>query len=160
MIPISDPDTTFGGTHRFVRLVAAATLAFSALSLVNGCARETSSAGRAPAPATAQSRYDQLALQTLNDIVHGNFTAATGRFDTAVRQQLPPDALAGAWKTYQEQFGRYLSHGEPQDVARGDLTVVDVPLRMERQPGELRLTFNKNGRIAGFFFLKAGTPVP
>ena len=60
----------------------------------------------------------------------------------------------------QQQFGPYQSHGDPQDVQRGDITVVNVPLQMEREPGQFRLSVHPDGTIAGLFFLKEGVPVP
>ncbi|MFJ6761064.1 DUF3887 domain-containing protein [Streptomyces sp. NPDC091273] len=119
----------------------------------------TAVAGSASAATPAQTRYDRIALQTLNDIVKGNFTAATARFDATMRTQLPPATLATAWKTFQNQFGRYRSHGDPKDITVGEFTAVNVPLRMERTPAEFRVTFHKDGSIAGLFFLWTGAPV-
>ncbi|WP_433527055.1 DUF3887 domain-containing protein [Nocardia pseudovaccinii] len=100
------------------------------------------------------------ALQTLDAIVRADFTAATSHFDDAMKKKLPPDNLASSWTTYQKEFGRYQSHGDQQDVTRGDLTVVTVPLSMERKPGEFRVSMHKDATIAGLFFLEAGAPIP
>ncbi|MFD9408137.1 DUF3887 domain-containing protein [Streptomyces sp. NPDC059989] len=120
----------------------------------------TTVAGPAVAASPAQTRYDRIATQTLDDIVNGNYAAATAHFDATMRKALPPDALAEAWKTYQDQFGRYQSHGDPKDVAVGEFTMVNVPLRMEKHPGEFRVTFHEDGTIAGLWFLAPGAPVP
>lgn len=150
---------------------ATVTLAACALLPVNGSALAAMQ-NRATATATAtatvgdpaaasrdQTRYDRIAVQTLDDIVNGDFTAATAHFDTTVRKLLPPDALAGAWETYQGKLGRYQSHGDPRDDVSGEVTVVNVPLRMERQPGDFRVTFHEDGSIAGLWFLQAGLPI-
>lgn len=76
-----------------------------------------------------------------------------------MKQQLTPEALASTWTTYQEAFGKYLSHGAPQDVLLGELTVVNVPLQMEKEPGEFRVTFHPDATVAGLYFLKTGVPV-
>jgi Protein of unknown function (DUF3887) len=76
-----------------------------------------------------------------------------------MKQKLTPEDLSSSWTTYQEAFGKYQSHGAPQDVPLGELTVVNTPLQMERQPGEFRVTFHPDQTVAGLFFLKAGTPV-
>ncbi|MGW7461096.1 DUF3887 domain-containing protein [Streptomyces sp. NPDC054797] len=109
--------------------------------------------------APAQSRYDRITLQALDAIVNGTYTAATAHFDPRLAKLLPPDALGEAWETYQDEFGRYRSHGDPQDIAFGEFTVVNVPLRMERGPGEFRVTFHPDGSIAGLLFLKPGVPI-
>ncbi|MGR4878073.1 DUF3887 domain-containing protein [Streptomyces sp. LARHCF249] len=158
-------DPTPSGKRQLVEAVATVTLAACALFPANGLAladvqehATTTVAGRAAA-APAQTQYDRIATQTLNDIVNGKFTAATARFDATMRELLSPDALAEAWETYQDKFGRYQSHGDPKDVTFGEFTVVNVPLRMEREPGEFRVTFHKDGSIAGLLFLETGVPL-
>jgi hypothetical protein len=109
--------------------------------------------------AAAPSQDDQLALQILDAIVRGDFQTATAGFDDQMKQKLTPQDLSSSWATYQEAFGKYQSHGSPQDVALGALTVVNIPLQMQTQPGEFRVTFHPDQTVAGLFFLKAGTPV-
>lgn len=120
----------------------------------------TTPAGTESPPATAPSQYDQLALETLDAIVQGDFNSATTRFDDAMHQNLPPDMLESSWTTYQEQFGSYQSHADPQDTPRGQITVVSVPLQMEYAPGEFRVSFHQDETIAGLYFLQAGVPIP
>lgn len=158
-------DATRSG-RQLLLAVAAATLATCALLPVNGSApaatqthATTTAAGPAAVSTSARTRYDRIAVQTLEDIVNGDFTAATAHFDATVRKLLPPDALAGAWGTYQAKFGPYQSHGDPKDDVTGEFTVVNVPLRMERRPGEFRVTFHEDGTIAGLWFLEAGVPI-
>ncbi|EST24760.1 DUF3887 domain-containing protein [Streptomyces roseochromogenus] len=133
-----------GGKRRLTRAVGTVALAVSALLPAQGSA-------------LAASQDDTIALQTLDDIVKGDYTAATAHFDATVRRQLPPDALKKAWRNYEAQFGDYRSHQNPKDVAFGQFTVVSVPLRMAHGPGEFRVSFDRAGAIAGLFFLKPGT---
>ncbi|WP_369393567.1 DUF3887 domain-containing protein [Streptomyces sp. CG1] len=163
---MSEKETPFSSKRRVVQAVVTAALASSTLvsaadsapaaAQAHGTAQVTVSA---VARARAETQSDRFALQTLNDIVHGSFAAATAHFDATMRKQLPPDALAKVWTAYQHQFGRYQSHGNPKDNAFGKFTVVSVPLRMEHQPGEFRVSFNKDGTIAGLFLLKPGVPI-
>ncbi|MEU6509119.1 DUF3887 domain-containing protein [Streptomyces sp. NPDC046942] len=143
---MSANDIAPGGKGRLVRAVATVALAASAL---------LPAAGHAP----AAPQDDAIALRTLNDIVKGDYTAATAHFDATVRRQLPPDALKQAWSNYQEQFGRYTSHQRPEDAKAGGFTVVSVPLRMERGPGEFRVSFDNGGAVSGLFFLRPGVPL-
>jgi Protein of unknown function (DUF3887) len=110
--------------------------------------------------ATAATAPDQLALATLDNIVQGDDASATAAFDPTMQSALPAEALGQAWTTYQQVLGPYQSHGDPQDVQRGDLTVVNVPLQMEHEPGQFRLSVHPDGTIAGLYFLKQGVPVP
>ena len=134
-----------------MKLVTGVTAVFAATSVL--------ALGAAPA-ATAADTPDQVALATLDSIVSGDDAAAVAPFDDTMRPMLSAQALGQSWKTYQEQFGAYQSHGAPEDVQRGALTVVNVPLQMANQPGQFRLTVHPNGTIAGLYFLKDGVPVP
>jgi Protein of unknown function (DUF3887) len=119
----------------------------------------SSTARSSSAPANAN--YDQAALQLLDAITQGDFAAATANFDTEMRQKLSAQALSQAWAQYQQLYGTYQSHGDPQHVQKGNMTVVDVPLQMQKGPGLFRVTFHdKDGKVAGLFFLKPGTPLP
>ncbi|MFG2873623.1 DUF3887 domain-containing protein [Streptomyces sp. NPDC048337] len=156
-----DKDTAVSGKRRRVRAVAAVTLAACALLPVNGPASAATQADAASTVAAApvQTRYDRIATQALDDIVKGDFTAATAHFDATVRKLLPPDVLAKSWQAYQDQLGRYQSHGDPKDTAFGELTVVNIPLTMEHRPGEFRVTFHEDGSIAGLWFLEPGVSI-
>ncbi|MGW0364779.1 DUF3887 domain-containing protein [Streptomyces sp. NPDC002990] len=165
VVLMSGGDALLSGKRRLVRAVAAVTLGACTLLPVNGMALaavqpHAPTTVALPAPASpAQTPYDRIALTTLNDIVKGDFPAATARFDATTRELLPPDALARAWQAYQDEFGRYQSHGAPQGVAFREFTVVNVPLRMEHRPGEFRVAFREDGSIAGLWFLGAGVPI-
>lgn len=110
--------------------------------------------------ATAATTPDQLTLATLDNIVQGDDTTATAQFDSTMKSALSAEALGQAWTTYQQTMGAYQSHGDPQDLQRGDITVVNVPLQMQHEPGQFRLSVHPDGTIAGLFFLKEGVPVP
>lgn len=103
---------------------------------------------------------DEIALATFDNIVQGDDAAVTARFDPTMQSALSAAALGQAWTTYQQTLGSYQSHGDPQDLQRGDLTVVNVPLQMAREPGQFRLTVHPDGTIAGLYFLRQGVPVP
>ncbi|MEZ0051784.1 hypothetical protein ABIA30_002792 [Mycobacterium sp. MAA66] len=137
-----------------MRRLAAALLALCALMSLAGTA-----SAQPPQPQPPLAPTDRAA-QLLDAVVAGNYAAVTADFDPTMRKRLTPQALGSAWTTYQEVFGLYQSHDDPQQVPRGDLTVVSVPLDMAKQPGEFRLKFHGDGTIAGLYFLKAGVPIP
>jgi uncharacterized protein DUF3887 len=145
------------GLGWLTRLAARAALAAGIALAVVGLGAGMANADPAPVVIVAP---DQLALTTLTDIVQGNDSTVTAGFDPTMQQKLPAAALGQAWTAYQQQFGPYQSHGDPQDVMRGDITVVNVPLQMEREPGQFRLSVHPNGTIAGLFLLKQDVPVP
>jgi hypothetical protein len=121
-----------------------------------GASAPASAAPTSPAP----GQHDKRALQMLNQIIQGEFAAVRTDFDNEMQERLSCEKLSSAWAAYQQTLGSYQSHEDPQDVSRGDLTVVNVPLNMALTSGQLRVTFHSDGTIAGLYFLRAGIPVP
>jgi hypothetical protein len=109
-----------------------------------------------PAGAVVPSS-DGLAL--LAGVVAGRDDAVVTRFDPRLRATLDAAGLKAAWTKYRNLFGSYVSHGQPRETALGTLTVVRVPLEMKRRPGEFRVTFDAEGRVAGLYFLKTNVPL-
>ncbi|WP_395307577.1 hypothetical protein V4U86_19455 [Mycobacterium sp. AMU20-3851] len=110
--------------------------------------------------AAAETPADQIALSTLEEIVRGDYPAATTEFNPTMRTLLPTPALQQSWDLYQHAFGAYQSHGAPESIQRGETTVVNVPLQMARRPGQFRLTVQPDGTVAALTFLREGVPVP
>ncbi len=110
--------------------------------------------------AAAEVPPDQVALSTLDEIVRGDYPAAAADFNPTMQSLLPTQALQQSWDLYQQVFGAYQSHGVPENIQRGDVTVVNVPLQMTRRPGQFRLTVQPDGSVASLTFLKEGVPVP
>ena len=125
----------------------------------------SSSSATAASTRVTPGENDQLALQILDAILRGDFNAATAHFDSLLKQTLPPEALASSWAKYQQSFGNYQSHGNPQDTSAGGFPIVNIPLQMERKPGEFRVVFDRmisdpDATVSELDFLEAGAPVP
>ncbi|GHB78092.1 hypothetical protein GCM10010347_55660 [Streptomyces cirratus] len=174
MFLLPGKDTTRGGTtrggmwrRRLLLVAPAALVASLAVLPIGGCVPAVAQAHAAaqvtvPDARTVAARPDdeQLAVDTLDEVTRGDFTAVSARFDEALRGQATPEFLANSWNDYQKTFGRFESHGDPKQVASGNGNVVDVPLHMAKRPGDFRVTFNTEGQIVGLFFLRTGVPVP
>ncbi|HEY4702325.1 MAG TPA: hypothetical protein VIH64_10575, partial [Streptosporangiaceae bacterium] len=52
--------------------------------------------------------------------------------------------------------GHYERHGEPSVYQAGDLTVVDTPLFFEAGERMGRISYRRDGRVAGLLFLPPG----
>jgi hypothetical protein len=121
----------------------------------------TSTKATSSKSAPAKADYGQTAVGIIDAISQSDFTAATLDFDSHMQQTLPPSELSANWASYQQQYGTYKSHGQPQQVHKGNLTVVDIPLQMQKTAGLFRVSFrDKDGKVAALSFEKAGTPVP
>jgi hypothetical protein len=161
--PTRTETTLVSSTPIRTKAAAAVMAAILPLTACQSAPTAQSPAASSSAPASvapAPDRFNQQALDILNAVVRGDWNTVTAPFDPQMRQQLPAAKLCSAWSGYQQQFGNYQSHGDPQPVTRGDLTVVNVPLQMERMPGEFRITFDSNGAVGGLWLLRAGVPVP
>ncbi len=117
-------------------------------------------AGTLAPPAMAADTPDQVALTTLDEIVRGDFPAASAEFNPTMQKLLPTKALQESWDVYQRTFGAFQSHGEPESIPRDNLTIVNVPLQMQQRPGQFRLAVQPDGTISSLKFLKEGVPVP
>lgn len=56
-------------------------------------------------------------------------------------------------------FGALRSQDAAYSTRRGALTVVRIPLHVERSGGEFRETFHPDGSVAGIYLLKPGVPL-
>lgn len=114
-------------------------------------------AGLLAAPAAAAPGPRALAF--LSDVVHGREGTVVADFNPQMREALSAARLQAAWAAYELQFGSYVGHGEAEIVPLGTSTVVRIPLRMSREQGEFRITFEAGGEIAGLYFLRTGVPL-
>jgi hypothetical protein len=89
------------------------------------------------------------------NLAEGDWDAARRDFDEKVAEALPDaDAVAATWAAIAGRFGRYEQRmGEPFAHQLGDYTVVDVPLRFEVGEQVGRVSFSRDGRVAGLFVL-------
>ena len=86
----------------------------------------------APPVALAAVAPDEIAMATLDAIVRADYGAATAQFDPTLKKRLSVNALQQSWDLYQQAFGAYQSHGDPEVIQRGDVAVVNVPLQLAR----------------------------
>ncbi|GAA5165009.1 hypothetical protein GCM10023321_54450 [Pseudonocardia eucalypti] len=145
---------TNGRNHLVGTVTLAVGLALAgnlALGVAGGTpqARATETVATAP----TQARYDQRALEQLNNIARGNYGAVHAALDPDLQRKISPNTIADAWSKLQQSHGNYLFPGRPSTSPRGELSVVEVPLHMARQPGRFQITFHPNGRIAGLYLL-------
>jgi hypothetical protein len=114
---------------------------------------------QAVAARATPASWNAEALRLLSDLVHGDDRAVVATFNGQMTRMLSASRLAGDWNLYQRVFGRYLGHGRPVAVVRGTLSVIRIPLHMSKRPGEFRITFQPNGRVAGLYLLRTGVPL-
>jgi hypothetical protein len=117
-----------------------------------GCGAE--SGGQGQAALVAQAR------QVVEDIDAARYGELRERFDDNLMKMLSEDQLAKAWDVFTNVKGDFESISSTEVVERGRFTVVNVLVDMERENGQVRVSFDNDGKVAGFFLLNTGVPVP
>lgn len=100
----------------------------------------------------------ELAVSVIGDLASGRWTGVTDRFDPAMREGLPEDALAAAWAQIIGLSGAFEERGEPRVTRAGDVTVTDTPLSFEAGDHTARIAFRDDRTIAGLHILAGRTP--
>ncbi|HEY7225445.1 MAG TPA: DUF3887 domain-containing protein [Micromonosporaceae bacterium] len=97
----------------------------------------------------------EKAVDIFVNLAEGNWEAARRDFDAKVAEALPDaPAVASMWAALAGRYGRYEQRmGEPFAHQLGDYTVVDIPLRFEVGEQVGRVSFNRDGTVAGLFVL-------
>ena len=92
----------------------------------------------------------------LADLLAGHWADVCAQFGEAVAARLDPPRLAAAWAQVIGMVGEYERHGASRVYQAGDLTVVDTPLYFEAGERMGRVSYDRDGRVAGLFFLPRG----
>jgi hypothetical protein len=123
-------------------------LALPTMLLLCGCSSQPSH----------ESAY-QAALKDLAAIQRGDCASVESGLTSDMRARLSDQEMCSDYRAYLIKFGDFMSHGSPKLTTIGTDEVVQVPLRMKKQDGEFRITFNALGHVAGLYFLRTGVPL-
>lgn len=100
------------------------------------------------------------ARRMVQDIESGRYGQLRERFDNNLMRMLSEDQLAQAWEVFTNVKGDFNAIRSTQVVERGGFTVVNVFVDMDREDGQVRVSFDKEGKVAGFFLYNEDVPVP
>lgn len=92
------------------------------------------------------------ALETAARALLANFTAgrydeAAKPFDTAMRQQLPPESMARLAASMAQPFGTFRSVTEVHQRIDNGNRIIDLVLSYTKSPVAFRVTFDAKGRV-------------
>jgi uncharacterized protein len=115
-----------------------------------------------PAPVSAQEQPDPLTIaQTLLDnLIAGDFTAATAHFDSTMAGALPPAALEQTWATLQQQVGAFQGQLGTSAQTVSGYTVVLITLQFEHMVLAAQIAVSEEGLVGGLHFVPAEAPAP
>lgn len=80
----------------------------------------------------------------------GEFEAATANFTPEMLAAADADALASIWTTLPQQVGEATGRGEPQTFTQAGYEIVVIPLHYSNATLNAIVSFDEDGRIAGF----------
>lgn len=102
---------------------------------------------------TAVPDAGDRALALFGDLATGHWAAVCEKFGAEMAAKLDAARLSAAWAQVIGMAGRYERHGRPAVYPAGDVTIADVPLFFEAGERVGRVSYDRDGRVAGLFFL-------
>ncbi len=96
------------------------------------------------------------ATRLFENLVSGHWAAVCATFNATVAAALDAERLAAAWAQVVGMAGRYEHRDAPSVYQAGDYTLVDVPLYFEAGERVGRVSYDRDGQVAGLFFLPPG----
>lgn len=122
----------------------------------------------APPPASrgaglsqAESPLVVKARAFLDALMRGDFEAAAKDFDATMLKVSGPGKLAEFWSALPEKLGELKGPtGAVRTEKLGEYDIVLLGLKFDRAELDLRVVFDRSGKLGGFQFVPSGPPVP
>jgi uncharacterized membrane protein YhfC len=102
-------------------------------------------------PSPSQAELEAAARAYIEQLASGQYEAATATFAPAMTSALPPARLKSIWDDLLTRYGALQSIDEAQISEVGEFTAVNVVVSFERAALVLRVVYNLQGQISGFF---------
>jgi hypothetical protein len=103
------------------------------------------SCGKPSSTKTAESIVDSMSK--------GDFASVTANFDSTMKSQLSTDQLGLLWSQLTAQFGPFKSRTSAREAKEQGLDVVYVTCQFEKSNLDVKVVFDNNKQIAGFFLV-------
>src|SRR5215207_3462133 len=105
-----------------------------------------------PLPSLSQDKTDLTAAATafVNHLAKGEYEAAAQPFTETMRGAAPPEKLGEIWKAIQTQMGAFQRIVGSRVEPVGGFEAVFVTSEFAGATVDLQVTFDSEGRIAGF----------
>ncbi|MDD5349575.1 MAG: protein kinase [Chthoniobacteraceae bacterium] len=119
----------------------------------------TTSAQPASSPSAAESLDDSMkrAKAFVDLLAKGDFAKAHSEFDATMSAAMSEQMLATVWAQLETTGGKYQGHDAPRlEVFRG-FTIVYVPCQWERARLDLKVVYDKAGKVTGLWVVPPGS---
>ena len=102
--------------------------------------------------------FESLAKNVAQELAARQYDKVEARFDATMTSALPLDKLQSFWDTTLGQTGPFKAVTSTASAEQQGYHVVTLTCAFEKTPLNLRLVFDKDGKIAGFFLVPVATP--
>lgn len=103
------------------------------------------------AASCAKPSATQLAEAMIDSMAKGDFASATKDFDSTMKTALPADKLGQAWSQLTAQAGAFKSRTGTREAQEAGFQTVHVTSQFEKATMDIKVVFNKDGRIGGLW---------
>lgn len=110
----------------------------------------------APQTVSAPLLLPQRAVAFTDLLAKGDFAKARAEFDATMSAAMSEQALATVWAQLETSGGKYLGHDTPRQEPFGEFIIVYVPCRWERTRLDLKVVYNKAGKVSGLWIVSPG----
>lgn len=98
------------------------------------------------------ARPDSLAVEFVEQLVRGDFDAATARFDSTMATVMPPATLEETWDALLAQVGEFREWSATRLLQQQGYDIVLVSSEFTGAAIDIQVVFDEDRRIAGLFF--------
>lgn len=95
------------------------------------------------------------AAEIFGHLAAGRWEAAAADFAERMRERVDAGRLAAGWAHTSGLIGEFERMGEPLARSDGEHTIIDIPLYFEAGDANGRVTFDRDGKVAGLFIRPA-----
>lgn len=92
-----------------------------------------------------------IAQAVVDNMLSGDFEAATADFDATMLAALPAEILAQTWDSLIGQVGAFEQQLGATSSVNGAMTTVVMPMQFEHLVLDFQITVNDAGQVAGFY---------
>jgi uncharacterized protein len=114
-----------------------------------------------PAAGCAKPSATQLAEGMVDSMAKGEFASATKGFDAAMKAAMSAERLGQTWSQLTTQAGAFQSRTGSREAQEAGFRTVYVTCRFEKTTMDIKVVFDKDGKIGGLWFVpKQSAEVP
>jgi dienelactone hydrolase len=99
------------------------------------------------------------AKEFVEALVKEDFTAAGREFDDVMQKAAPAEKLRDFWKSLLKQLGPFQKVDGLRGETSGKYRLVFVTCQFEKTKIDMKVVFNKDGKISGHFVVAAGSSI-